>query len=241
MIEKPADARRKRLREIAAGYEQRGYRVLIAPSPTQLPEFLRPHEPDLVAEGPDESVVIEVKVPGRPASSARWAALGATVQDHPGWRLELFVEHSLFGENLEPLNRQEIRARLRDGQELLAQGREDAALLMTWVAAEAALRLLFEAEDVEAPDWRPATLIARLYSDGALDREDYDVLVRGMQPRNSIAHGFRAPGNLPDEVSNLQRSTRRLFGWWAEAKRATARRAAHKAAPIPSAGRAGGT
>jgi REase_AHJR-like len=224
MIDRPGDTRRKRLREIAAEYERRGYRVHIEPSPSQLPAFLRSYRPDLVAEGPDESVVVEVKVPGRSAPGDVWAALAAAVRDQPGWRLELMVERSSFGEDLEPLNRQEILARLREGQALLEHGSADAALLITWAGAEAALRLLFEAEDVEAPDWRPGTLIARLYSDGVLDREAYDVLVRGMNLRNAIAHGFRASGNLPEAVTSLYRSTKRLLGWWAEARRAAVRK-----------------
>jgi uncharacterized protein YutE (UPF0331/DUF86 family) len=56
------EAYRQKLQEIAAEYEARGYDVLVEPRPEQLPEFLAGFRPDLVARGPNESVVVEVKV-----------------------------------------------------------------------------------------------------------------------------------------------------------------------------------
>ena len=55
------EAYRQQLQEIAAEYESRGYDVLVEPSPEELPEFLTGFHPDLVARGPNESVVVEVK------------------------------------------------------------------------------------------------------------------------------------------------------------------------------------
>jgi REase_AHJR-like len=55
------EAYRQKLQEIAGEYEARGYEVVVEPGPEKLPEFLAGFHPDLVARGPNESVVIEVK------------------------------------------------------------------------------------------------------------------------------------------------------------------------------------
>jgi hypothetical protein len=50
-----------RLYDIAEEYKQRGYKVTISPPPNRLPKFLGDFRPDIVAEGPNESVIVEVK------------------------------------------------------------------------------------------------------------------------------------------------------------------------------------
>ena len=52
----------QKVREVAAEYEAQGYKVLVEPSPAKLPEFLEGFHPDLIAQGPNESVVVEVKM-----------------------------------------------------------------------------------------------------------------------------------------------------------------------------------
>ena len=52
---------RRRLTSVAAEYEKRGYEVKVRPAGTDLPEFLAGFEPDLIATGKAESVVVEVK------------------------------------------------------------------------------------------------------------------------------------------------------------------------------------
>jgi REase_AHJR-like len=46
--------------KVAEDYCQRGYEVDVVPRAPRLPEFLRAFQPDLIARGPTESVVVEV-------------------------------------------------------------------------------------------------------------------------------------------------------------------------------------
>jgi Holliday junction resolvase len=52
---------RQRLISIASEYEDQGYKVKLQPSPDELPDFLSAFEPDLIATGKGETVVVEVK------------------------------------------------------------------------------------------------------------------------------------------------------------------------------------
>lgn len=85
----------------------------------------------------------------------------------------------------------EITSRLNAGQEL-ARCDPAAGLLVTWAAAEAVMRSACQRHAVELPDYRPATLVGKLYMEGLLEREEYDDLVHVMQVRNAAAHGFRS-------------------------------------------------
>jgi hypothetical protein len=199
-----ADEHDAKVRAIADDFERRGYRVSIHPVPSRLPEFLRSHRPDILAEGADESVVVEVGLSERAPEADRWRELAELLRGQPGWRLELVVQGDPEGPPSTPLDRSEIEERLRDGRDLLEQDRIDAALLLSWSATEAALRLLSDVQRLESPDLRPATIISRLYSDGLLDRADYDVLMRCMRSRNAAVHGFREPRARRGDIESLQ-------------------------------------
>jgi len=82
---------RQKLQEIAAEYQARGYEVLVEPGPEKLPEFLASFRPDLVARGPNESVVVEIKVGTKTAASERFREIAETIQRQPGGRFSLIV------------------------------------------------------------------------------------------------------------------------------------------------------
>src|SRR5712692_2679932 len=100
-----------RLYNIAEEYKQRGYVVTVSPPPKQLPEFLTKFMPDIVAEGPNESVVIEVKSPRRVRGTDYWKELSSVVQKHPGWRLELVVNDTSVARPPETISKELIRER----------------------------------------------------------------------------------------------------------------------------------
>lgn len=203
--------RDQQLRRVAGEYERKGYRVTIQPAGSQLPEFLHGHRPDILAEGEDESVIIELRSRGEPTTSEDWRRLADLVGAQPGWRLELMVHPESLPEESAPLERAGIEGWLEDGRKLTQEARLEAGFVLTWAATEAALRLLFEQEDVDAPDLRPATVITRLYTDGMIDREDYDLLMDQMRVRNAIVHGFREPTPRAGEVDALRRLTKRIL------------------------------
>ena len=177
------------LSSVAEKYKELGYKVTVSPPSKELPRFLSKFKPDIVAEGPDESVVIEVKSSGKERGAAYWAALSKVVQRHPRWRLEL-IPGAAKRVVRQTMNKELVRQRLQEGQRVAEQGMLAASLLITWSAVEAAMRLAAKQNEIDVPDQRPAVLISRLYTDGLLDRNEYDLLIDLFGVRNAVAHGF---------------------------------------------------
>jgi uncharacterized protein YutE (UPF0331/DUF86 family) len=200
-----------RLHDIAEEYKQRGYKVTVSPSPKRLPRFLSKFRPDLVAEGPNDSVVIEVKSSNKVRGTDYWRALSTVVQQHPGWRLELVVNDKTGSQKPESINEELIKQRLQEGQQLSQKGMLAASLLITWSAAEAAMRLASKHHEIDLPDLRPATVISKLYTDGLLERSEYDFLIDCMRIRNAIAHGFYEGRIKQSFLKRLPQITLRLL------------------------------
>jgi hypothetical protein len=199
-----------RLHDIAEQYKQQGYKVTVSPRAKQLPRFLSKFRPDMVAEGIDESVVIEVKSSDKVRGSDYWKELSKVVQQHPGWRLELVFNTPSKSKIPTTINQQQILKRLQEGQQLVEQGMLAASLLITWSAAEAAMRLASESYEIDLPDLRSTTVISRLYTDGVIERKEYDFLLECMQTRNSVAHGFYEGKIKPSVIKKLEELASRL-------------------------------
>ena len=199
-----------RLHDIAEEYERLGYKVTVSPSAKKLPKFLSGFRPDLVAEGARESVVVEVQMPNRKRGSDYWAALSEVVKKHPGWRLDLVLNNS-SERPPQTIDELSVRKRLEEGWSLAEQGVLAAALLITWSAAEAAMRLASKRAEIDLPDLRPATVITRLYTDGVIEREEYDFLLESMRMRNAVAHGFEQRRIRAGSLKRLRDISSRLL------------------------------
>jgi hypothetical protein len=203
------EAHRQKLQEIAAEYEIRGYEVHVEPSPESLPEFLAGFHPDLVARGPNESVVVEVKVGTKTAASERFRELAEIVQRQPGWRFSLVVIDPRSDEvapATQPLlDRTEIADRLARANEFLNTGSKDAAFLLLWVSVEALLRHIATREGLPLERVPSSSLMKELFSLGVLSRSELDLAQRAFSVRNSLVHGFEAPGvgQIAGELARL--------------------------------------
>ena len=196
----------QKLQEIAAEYEARGYKVLVEPGPENLPEFLAGFHPDLVARGPNESVVVEVKVGTKTAASERFRELAETIQRQPGWRFSLVVIDPRLDE-VAPLtqallNRKDIADRLGRAHALLKTGATDAAFLLMWVSVEALLRHIATHEGLPLERAPSSSLMKELFSLGILSRPELEVAQRAFSVRNALVHGF--------ETTGLDETTREL-------------------------------
>jgi hypothetical protein len=188
----------RRLHDIARQYRSLGYKVAVSPSAKQLPRFLSKFRPDILAERPDESVVVEVKSSSRKRGTDYWRALTRVIGKHPGWRVELVVDgpsqheipQTINRDIPQTINKELVIKRLQEGRLLAEQGLLAASLLITWSALEAAMRLASSSYEIDLPDLRPGTVISRLYTDGVIEREEYDFLLDCMEMRNAVAHGF---------------------------------------------------
>lgn len=197
---------------VAEKYRQLGYKVRVSPPSRELPRFLSRFRPDIVAEGPNESVVIEVRSAGRERGIEYWKELSRVVKRHPKWRLELVTVASPQA-TPRIMNKELVRQRLQEGQRLAEQGMLAASLLITWSAVEAAMRLAAEHSEINLLEERPAGVISRLYTDGLLEREEYDFLLELFGMRNAIAHGFDQGSIKRPALKKLQRIAMRLLNW----------------------------
>lgn len=208
------EAYQQKLQEIAAEYEARGYEVLVEPGPEKLPEFLAGFRPDLVARGPNESVVIEIKVGTKTAASERFRELAETIQRQPGWRFSLVVIDPRSDEVAPPtqqlLDRQEIADRLGRANELLRTGATDAAFLLMWVAVEALLRHIATREGLPLERVPSSSLMKELFSLGILSRSELAVAQRAFSVRNALVHGFETTG-LDEAARELAQLAQQLL------------------------------
>ena len=187
---------RRKMQEIAHDYEMRGYRVLLEPSREDLPPFLADFHPDLVAYGPQDSVVIEVKVGTRTAASERFRELAETLQQHPGWRFSLVVVDPR-SDDVAPLtqpllDREKILTHLKDADELFKRGVKEAAFMLLWLSVEALLRHMASREGLPLERVPSSALLKELYSLGLLSRDGLSIALRAFAARNALVHGFEA-------------------------------------------------
>ena len=81
-----------RLERIADDYRTQGYDVKLHPRPGDLPGFLAGFEPDVIAFGKGENIVVEVKRRGDLTDTPNVLALEVALRDQPGWRFELIID-----------------------------------------------------------------------------------------------------------------------------------------------------
>jgi hypothetical protein len=200
---------RQFLARVASEYESRGYRVTLLPAASDMPEFLASFEPDLIAIGNNESVVVEVKGRKELANPQPIAAIEAAIRNRPGWRFELIIDGAK-NENGHVLGVPAIVALIDEATELQQNDHTVAALLLVWSAIEGILRLLAARESVELESAAPAYVTSRLYMLGLLDREQYRVLDDAVRIRNRAAHGFQSSITRED-LTNIALIARQLL------------------------------
>ena len=191
------EAYRRRIQQIADEYRSRGYEVVSEPTGSVLPEFLAGFHPDLIAYGPNDSVVVEVKMGTETAVSERYGELARRIQQQPGWRFSLVVvdrgsdEVAPLAQQL--LDREGIKDRLKEAQELRDRGVQDAAFLLLWSSVEALLRHIAAREELPLERVPSSAVLKELFSLGLLSRRGLDIALRAFSVRNSLVHGFETP------------------------------------------------
>jgi hypothetical protein len=179
-------------RRVALRYQQQGYDVIVHPSADELPFDLDGYEPDLIATRGAEKLIIEVRNSVLRGSIDRLIEAADRVRTSPPWQLLLVTEDDVPGELLPGADLtlprwDEIHHRLA---ELDRVGEGPARLLLAWAVLEAALRR--HAFDSALPIHRlpPSALIKQLYTQGELPADEFDTLIRLLNERTLVAHGF---------------------------------------------------
>jgi hypothetical protein len=179
--------------KVAEEYRQRGYKVEVEPKGPGVPEFLGGFQPDLIARGAGESVVVEVKVGTRTSVAERLRDIAERVNRQPGWRFSLVFVNPDRPDQLsesQPAPLSVLQERAQNAEALLQAGQREAAFLILWSALEGLLRLLGDRAHLPLASLPPSTLIRELYSAGEINREQFESLMRLLPIRNHLVHGF---------------------------------------------------
>ena len=206
---------RQKAQEIAAQYRKGNYEVIADPAPEQLPDFLKGFCPDLLVRLGDYAKVIEVKSRASLVETQGGVGLARVLADKPNWGHELFLvgraERLQLAADALAFGREAVLQNLAKSKSLLAAELPEAALLVSWAALEATVRLRNRLAGIP-PDFitAPALLSLAVYH-GALSGKDYQSLLAIMDYRNAAAHGFSTESFDPSIVRHLNRMVRRLL------------------------------
>jgi uncharacterized protein YutE (UPF0331/DUF86 family) len=198
---------RQALERIARKYEKEGYKVQISPSPSELPEQLKTFEIDLMARRGDETVIVEVKSARSEKMPVEIARLAELVNSIPHHRFDFVAvqRESTLGRDewLDPIA---LRTRIEEADQVFQRGQFEASIMLLWSATEGILRLLAGREHLTLSSRGPQTMVKTLYSQGILDKGQYEVLEQAGRLRNLAVHGFKVQP-VDDHVFQLWRHT----------------------------------
>src|SRR5438270_2207515 len=200
---------RRRITEIADEYRKRGYSVTIEPLPDEVPAFIAPYRPDLIAKGPNEIVVVQVK--GGTRTPADLVSVAQAINSRPGWRFEVVLLDAAAQVGPSELQSvEQLERMLSEAERLLRNDMQAAAFVLLWSATEGALRHAALRKDIE-PDREPRRLIRQLTSHGLITQAELQMLELSLGARNQVVHGFVA-GTLDARlIQQLLSFTRRLL------------------------------
>jgi uncharacterized protein YutE (UPF0331/DUF86 family) len=206
-----AQMEQEKIDALAAEYRSKGYTVQIRPSKDDLPSFLKEFDPDILATSPVGNVVLQVKSSQRfDASHAQ--KLAEAVKRNSQWRFEVaFVSQPVAPDvpaQEELAADEHVTRMLRDAETLSKEGHLEAACLIAWSAVETILRRRAQSAAPELERQSSARVLKHLYSLGRVQPEVYEKLLRLMEFRNAVAHGFQpsiAAPSIPEIIGDIRR------------------------------------
>ncbi len=208
----------QRLHEVAHEYREQGYDVIIAPSRDQLPDFLAPFRLDMIARNDSETVIVEVRTQESLTQSPELDAIAQAIAGKAAWRFELVVTNPKdrkikLGRDASLLDRPDIAYRLQEVRQLSEQEHGEAALLLAWTVIEALLRRLAQEENILLQQDNLMYLVKSLFSQGLLDKEQYQILQEGLEARNTIVHGYKGRRSYATTLDKLLHVAYQLNGY----------------------------
>lgn len=188
----------KELRRIAKEYESEGYSVILHPEGDQVPAFAAGLKLDMIGTCGEEKVVIEIKERRSALNEDPTVQTIANLVDQqPGWRFDLIIlepETPLqrVVEKAQEPSKEQIREILNRAQMACSANLTEMALIFAWAGMEAAMRRI--SKDGE---WygrtTPLPLLSALYSNGFLNRKEFDTARTAWSIRTQAVHGFVIP------------------------------------------------
>ena len=198
----------------AAEYRSRGYEVLQDAPLYFMPGF----RADLLVRKNGETRVIAVQTRTGLAVTPALEELAEAISTMPGWSFDLQLvsepERLDAPESAEPFDAADIGRHVDEAERALAAGFVEAAFVLAWSAAEAAVRSLAAAAGVDIQRVTQSSYLLRHAAHrDAISQRDYERLSEMLAYRNAIVHGFAASDfdaqrahDLIAIVRNLQRA-----------------------------------
>lgn len=194
----------RKIKEIAKDYKDKGYKVIIEPEHSVIPDFLRNFQPDLIATSESENVVVEVKSSDSKTNFKQLEELANIVNAQENWRFELVFTNPKtktgLSNDLVLLDNEKISQRITELQNLLNTKNIDSAFLLGWATLEASIRIKLislneNRDNIQKP---PLHLLKNLFSFGILNQSQLRKLEALNQNRNKIIHGFESAISIDD-------------------------------------------
>ena len=188
----------RKLEEVRAEYEARGFEVIADPGDDDVPFDLDGFRADLLARGCSGQHLIVVRASAEWVSMSRLSEAAAEVRKHPGWHLTLVT-----ADDVELVGAPGLDDALPSWPRLCAEvsrafamvhaGAEpDAAFFVLWATLEGVLRKTAECDGVPIERLPTSAVLPGLFDVGRLSREQYERLLAALALRNRVAHGFGA-------------------------------------------------
>jgi hypothetical protein len=200
------------LQRVAEEYRKDGYTVVVRPSRSDLPTFLRQSPVDLLAQNDRESVAVRV------VSRDQLYDLNPPELDSkpaPGWRYDLVVL-PIDGKNGESvLERPGVKdaaadSLIQEAERLAGAGMMRAAMVMALSAVEVAMRDAARREKIDLAKGTTSFALKTLYTNGLISREELDRASECLSVRNEIVHGLQTKQLTNEDIQFLIRLARQL-------------------------------
>ncbi|MGE6739372.1 hypothetical protein ACQKGC_03755 [Allorhizobium pseudoryzae] len=191
---------------MAGRWEKLGYTLIIAPDPSDLPDFLRPLKPQAIAIDRTPKLAIFVMRTQNQNSDIRLGQIRTIFEAHPEWTLEIIYD-TQEALALETVAQGELTSAI-NSLEMLAPVEPRAAVLLGWSVIEAATRRL--EPDLTNRGLPPASLVELLISKGHLEQSDGEPMLRLARLRNALAHGQLDTVPAVGDVEYLVATAKRL-------------------------------
>ncbi|APH73902.1 hypothetical protein [Aquibium oceanicum] len=202
------DAEAAFLERMRSHYEEQGYRYVVHPLRSELPEFLDSYIPDAIAMKDGDNVAIEVISRATPSAHSSIAGIRNLFEDRPDWRL------TIVNMGREPSDTQEmpvpgkeaILERVKQVQKLAETGDVAAAFVVAWSLLEAAFNSLHPNADKRPR--LPGTVVQALSMNGDISYESEHALRPLIELRNRIVHGDLDALPTDDDVGEVLSAVR---------------------------------
>lgn len=177
------------LEQLRAEYEEKGYRFIVHPDRSELPDFFATYAPDAIARRPDNNVAIEVKSSATSAIQPSLQRIRRVIEGRPDWQFRVvYMGSDAFSSRRLPASSPTaVLERAREVELLMADGNLRVAFMLAWSLLEAALNSV--RPDADKRPRTPGTVVQTLAMNGLISAEADKSLRSLVDLRNRVVHG----------------------------------------------------